>query len=90
MELTTHLIVDQQLHWRHRGPGESLLLVLAEVLRCDVGLHQSVFDEDGQRSQDEGCKQIHMDVVPHAVEFSDEREATTSACYSTLIQSKSN
>lgn len=63
------LIVDQQLHRRHRCPGESLLLVSAEVLRCDVGHQQGVFDEDGQRSQDEGGKQIHVDVVPHAVQF---------------------
>lgn len=74
IQITTDLIVDQQFHWRHWCLGESLLLVSAEVLRCDVGLQQSVFDEDGQRSQDEGGKQIHVDVVPHAVQFPDEWE----------------
>lgn len=67
--ITTDLIVYQQLHWRHRCLRKALLLVTAEVLRRDVGLQQSVFDEDRQGSQDEGGKQIHVDVVPHAVQF---------------------
>lgn len=73
--IPTDLIVDQQLHWRHRCLWESLLLVTAEVLKRDVGLQQRVFDEDWQRSQDEGGKQIHVDVVPHAVQLPDEWEA---------------
>lgn len=29
---------------------------------------QGIFNEDGHGSQDEGSKQVHVDVVPHAVE----------------------
>lgn len=64
------LVVDQQLHRGHGGLGVALLLIPAAVLRRQVGgLQQSVLNEDGQRSQDEGGKQVHVDVVPHAVQF---------------------
>lgn len=46
-----------------------MLRVSAEVLVDVGGPQQSIFDEDRQRSQDEGGKQIHVDVVPHAVQF---------------------
>lgn len=37
-------------------------------VRCFFGgIQQGVLDEDGQCSQDEGSKKIHVDVVPHAV-----------------------
>lgn len=29
---------------------------------------QSIFNQDGHGSQDEGGEQVHVDVVPHAVE----------------------
>lgn len=33
-------------------------------------LEGSIFDEDGQCSEDEGCKQVQVDVVPGAVQVS--------------------
>lgn len=44
-----------------------------EVMRAALSavhpVQQRVFDEDGERSQDEGAEQVHVDVVPHAVQL---------------------
>lgn len=76
MKSKTDLVVDQQLYWSYRCRGETLLLVSVQALCYVAGFEQSIFDEDRQSSQDERGKKIHVDVVPHAVEFPDEGEAT--------------
>ncbi len=44
-----------------------------EVMRAALSavhlIQQRVFDEDGDGAQDEGAEQIHVDVVPHAVQL---------------------
>ena len=60
------LIVDEQVHGGDDVPGE--VPVLVPDLQARV-LHQSVFDQDGQRPQDEGRKEVHVDVVPHTVQL---------------------
>ena len=39
------------------------------VIQCLVGKENGVFDEDRTCSQDEGGKQVYVDVVPGAVEL---------------------
>ncbi len=39
-----------------------------EVMRVHL-IQQRVFDEDEDGAQDEGAEQIHMDVVPHAMQL---------------------
>lgn len=73
--LSADRIIDQHIHWRHWCAGEALVLVAADVLHCAIGLQQGVFDEDRKGSQDEGGEQIHMDVVPHAMQFPDKWRA---------------
>ena len=58
------LIVDEQVHGGDDVPGE----VVVPDPQARV-LHEGVFDQDGQRPQDEGSKQVHVDVVPHAVKL---------------------
>ena len=43
---------------------------------------QGVFHQDGHGSQDEGGKQVHVDVVPHTVELP---AAEESQCVMALI-----
>lgn len=53
------LVLDKQLHLEVCGGA-----------RVDVGsLQQGVFDENGCSSQDEGGKKVHVNVVPHTVQF---------------------
>lgn len=55
------LVLHKQIHFYVRGGA-----------RVDVRfLQQGVFDENGGGPQDEGGKQVHVNVVPHAVQLSE-------------------
>lgn len=47
--------------------GMCLGVTAAPRVQCER--QQSVLDQDGHASQDEGGKQVHVDVVPHAVKL---------------------
>lgn len=58
-----------------------------EVMRAALSavhlIQQHVFDEDGDGAQDEGAEQIHVDVVPHAVQLpvgTADAEVKTDVC----------
>lgn len=52
---------------RYADPGLCLGIAAAPGVQREG--QQSVFNQDGHGSQDEGGKQVHVDVVPHTVEF---------------------
>lgn len=45
------------------------LEVMRAALSAAHPVQKSVFEEDGERAQDEGAEQVHVDVVPHAVQL---------------------
>lgn len=52
---------------RYVDPGLSAAVSAAPGVQCER--QQGVFNQDGHGFQDEGGKQVHVDVVPHAVEL---------------------
>lgn len=52
---------------RYVDPGLCPGVTAAPGVQCEG--QQGVFDQDGHGSQDEGGKQVHVDVVPHTVEL---------------------
>ena len=63
------------VHW-YEGAAATDRLDEA-VVAVLLSVQHSVLDEDGDGSQDEGHKQIHVDEVPGAVELpAEEREET--------------
>lgn len=56
------VIIVQSLH------HPDLVVDRCRPVRCFFGgIQQGILNEDGQCTQDEGSKKIHVDVVPHAV-----------------------
>lgn len=51
---------------QYADPGVCPRVAVAPGVQGDG--EQGVFHQDGHRSQDEGGEQVHVDVVPHAVE----------------------
>lgn len=51
--------------------GEEPIPLVLLGSRAVHPLEDGVLDEDGQRSEDEGCKQVQVDVVPGAVQVSE-------------------
>lgn len=59
------------------GPVGVTHSVYEAVLAVLFGVQNAVFDEDGNSSQDERHKEVHVDEVPGAVELpEDEGEGT--------------
>lgn len=52
---------------RYVDPGLCPGVTAASGVQCEG--QQGVFHQDGHGSQDEGGKQVHVDVVPHTVEL---------------------
>lgn len=61
----SNFVLDDQLQLEVRGGA-----------RVEIGsLQQGIFDENGGSSQDEGGEQVHVNVVPHAVQLPEKRKS---------------